>query len=147
MKHYPNVPHRRDILIVRHLTFWSSLPSQDCCHTFENFLPDTHASLYPKPTSPISILRTQQHNQRLRCRFNRNEFVHHHTYIHSFRKAVCHQPNYIFTYIFTYFSIFHHNKSGNNFIFLLFKRLPDLLWSFPFFLYKIGLSQTKTYKR
>lgn len=147
MKHYPNVPCRRDIPIVWRLTSWSSLPGQDCCHTFENFLPDTHTSLYTQPTSPISILRTQQHNHRLRCRFNRNEFVHHHKYIHLLRKAVCHQPNYIFSYIFTYFSIFYHNKSGNNSIFLLFERLPDLLWSFPFFLYKIGLSQTQTYKR
>lgn len=78
----------QDIPIVWRLTSGSSLPGQDCCHTFENFLSDTHASLYTKPTSPISILHTQQHNQRLRCRFNRNEFVHHHKYIHSLRKAV-----------------------------------------------------------
>ena len=49
----------------------------------------------------------------------------------------------VFYFIFTHFDTFYHNKSGNSRKKFLFPVLPDLLWFFPFFPYRIDLSQDK----
>ena len=148
MKHYPNVPHRRDIPIVWHLTFLflRSIIRNAAIHLKTFCLTRMLPCILNLLALFLSCAHSSTTNACVTGSIEMNLYIIT-KYINSLRKAVCHQPNYIFTHIFTYFSIFYHNKSGNNLIFLLFEWLPDLLWSFPFFLYKIGLSQTKTYKR